>query len=143
MAKQRIDVHTHLIPPFWAEELKSHGGDPSGWGAPNWSPEQLLKFMDDEEIVVSVLSLTAPGIEGWEGAARIDIARRVNDYGAHLMDQRPDRFGYFTTLALPDVDAALSENEHEVGDCWASSPGTWIAPLFSGSPTCSLPSSSP
>ena len=23
MAKQRIDVHTHLIPPFWAEELKS------------------------------------------------------------------------------------------------------------------------
>ena len=82
MAKQRIDVHTHLIPPFWAEELKSHGGDPSGWGAPDWSPEQLLKFMDDEEIAVSVLSLTAPGIEGWEGDARIDIARRVNDYGA-------------------------------------------------------------
>lgn len=23
MAKQRIDVHTHVIPPFWAEELKS------------------------------------------------------------------------------------------------------------------------
>ena len=114
MAKQRVDVHTHLIPPFWAEELKSHGGDPSGWGAPDWSPEQLLKFMDDEEIAVSVLSLTAPGIEGWEGAARIEIARRVNDYGAHLMNQRPDRFGYFTTLALPDVDAALSEIERSV-----------------------------
>ena len=114
MAKQRIDVHTHLIPPFWAAELKSHGGDPSGWGAPDWSPEQLLKFMDDEEIAVSVLSLTAPGIEGWEGAARIDIARRVNDYGAQLMDQHPDRFGYFTTLALPDVDAALSEIERSL-----------------------------
>ncbi len=114
MAKQRVDVHTHLVPPFWAEELKSHGGDPSGWGAPDWSPEQLLKFMDDEEIAVSVLSLTAPGIEGWEGAARIEIARRVNDYGAHLMNQRPDRFGYFTTLALPDVDAALSEIERSV-----------------------------
>lgn len=114
MAKQRIDVHTHLIPPFWAEELKSHGGDPSGWGAPDWSPEQLLKFMDDEEIAVSVLSLTAPGIEGWEGAARIEIACRVNDYGAQLMDQRPDRFGYFSTLALPDVDAALSEIERSL-----------------------------
>ncbi len=114
MTNQRIDVHTHLIPPFWAEELKSHGGDPSGWGAPEWSPEQLLKFMDDEGIAVSVLSLTAPGIEGWEGAARIEIARRVNDYGAHLMDQRPDRFGYFTTLALPDVDAALSEIERSL-----------------------------
>ncbi len=114
MEKQRIDVHTHLIPPFWAEELKSHGGDPSGWGAPDWSPEQLLKFMDDEEIAVSVLSLTAPGIEGWEGDERTEMARRVNDYGAQLMDQRPDRFGYFTTLALPDVDAALSEIERSL-----------------------------
>ncbi len=114
MAKQRIDVHTHLIPPFWAEELKSHGGDPSGWGAPVWSPEQLLKFMDDEEIAVSVLSLTAPGIEGWEGDERTDMARRVNDYGAELMAQRPERFGYFSTLALPDVDAALSEIERSL-----------------------------
>jgi hypothetical protein len=23
----RIDVHHHLIPPFWAEALPSHGGD--------------------------------------------------------------------------------------------------------------------
>ena len=114
MAKQRIDVHTHLIPPFWAEELKSHGGDPSGWGAPEWSPEQLLKFMDDEEIAVSVVSLTSPGIEGWTGDPRIDMARRVNDYGAQLMEQRPDRFGYFSTLALPDVDAALSEIERSL-----------------------------
>ncbi len=109
MGKQRIDVHTHLIPPFWAEELKSHGGDPSGWGSPEWSPDQLLRFMDDEEIAMSVLSLTAPGVEGWEGDARIDITRRVNDYGAQLMEQRPERFGYFSTLALPDVDAALAE----------------------------------
>ena len=70
--------------------------------------------MDDEEIAVSLLSLTAPGIEGWEGDARIDIARRVNEYGALLMDQRPDRFGYFSTLALPDVDAALSEIERSL-----------------------------
>ena len=30
MSKSRVDIHTHLVPPFWAEELKSHGGDPSG-----------------------------------------------------------------------------------------------------------------
>ena len=100
--------------PSGAEELKSHGGDPSGWGAPEWSPGQLLKFMDDEEIAVSVLSLTAPGIEGWEGHERIDLARRVNDYGAELVEERPDRFGYFSTLALPDVDAGLSEIERSL-----------------------------
>jgi 6-methylsalicylate decarboxylase len=105
----RIDVHTHLIPPFWAEELRSHGGDPSGWGSPKWSPEAALRFMDEEGIRVSVLSLTAPGIEGWSGNERIDMARRVNDYGAALVQKHPDRFGYFATLPLPDVDASLAE----------------------------------
>ena len=76
MSADRIDVHTHLVPPFWAEALPDHGGDPSGWDAPDWSPEQLLEFMDEEEVAVSMLSLTAPGIEGWHGHERIDMARR-------------------------------------------------------------------
>ena len=65
--------------------------------------------MDEEEIAVSMLSLTAPGIEGWRGPDRIDMARRVNDYGAGLVSSHPDRFGYLATLALPDVDAGLAE----------------------------------
>ncbi len=109
MSPNRIDVHTHLVPPFWARELIDHGGDPSGWGAPKWSPEQLLGFMDEEEIAVSMLSLTAPGIEGWRGVDRIEMARRVNDYGVGLVHGDPTRFGYLATLALPDVDAGLSE----------------------------------
>ncbi len=109
MNKNRIDVHTHLIPPFWAEELKTHGGDPSGWGSPEWSPEALLGFMDEEGIAVSMLSLTAPGVEGWKGADRINMACRVNDYGAGLVREIPTRFGYLATLPLPDVDAALAE----------------------------------
>ena len=109
MSHNRIDVHTHLVPPFWATDLPEHGSDPSGWGAPEWSPEQLLSFMDEEGVAVSMLSLTAPGIEGWKGADRINIARRVNDYGAELVSRHRDRFGYFATLALPDVGAGLRE----------------------------------
>jgi len=109
MSSTRIDVHTHLIPPCWADALPAHGGDPSGWGAPKWSPEQLLAFMDDQPIATSVLSLTAPGIEGWRGAERIGIARQVYDYGAGLVHENPGRFGYLATLALPDVDAGLAE----------------------------------
>jgi 6-methylsalicylate decarboxylase len=109
MVTRRIDVHTHLVPPFWESELKTHGGDPSGWGSPAWSPESALRFMDEEEIALSVLSLTAPGVDGWKGDDRLDITRRVNDYGAALVQRHPDRFGYFATLALPDVDAALGE----------------------------------
>ena len=109
MSANRIDVHTHLVPPFWAKDLPLHGGDPSGWGAPDWSPDQLIAFMDDEGIAVSMLSLTAPGIEGWKGAGRVAIARQVNDYGAELVTRHPDRLGYLATLALPDVDAGLAE----------------------------------
>jgi len=65
--------------------------------------------MDSLEIATGVLSLTAPSIEGWAGNERADMARRVNDYGAGLVQRRPDRFGFFATLALPDVDAALTE----------------------------------
>jgi len=109
MNAERIDVHTHLIPPFWAEDLKNHGGDPSGWALPEWSPDFLLRFMDEEGIRVSVLSLTAPGIEGWSGNERVKMARRVNDYGAELVQKHPDRFGYFATLPLPDVPASRAE----------------------------------
>ncbi len=109
MNSDRVDIHTHLAPPFWADALSSHGGDPSGWAAPEWSPEKLLDFMGEERIAISMLSLTAPGIEGWRGDDRVDIARRVNDYGAGLVADRPDRFGYLASLALPDVDAGLAE----------------------------------
>lgn len=109
MPRDRIDVHTHLIPPFWAEELMAHGGDPSGWGAPDWSPDTLIEFMDSVEVAVSILSLTAPGIEGWHGADRVDIARRINDYGTALVRGNPARFGYVATLPMPDVAASLAE----------------------------------
>lgn len=65
--------------------------------------------MEEEEIAVSMLSLTAPGVGGWKGAGRVDMVRRVNDYGANLMRDNPKRFGYLATLPLPDVDAALAE----------------------------------
>ena len=116
MPYDRIDVHTHLIPPFWAEALKDHGGDPSGWGSPEWSPETLLRFMDANGIAVSMLSLTAPGIEGWHGPERADMARRVNDYGAKLVEQNPSRFGYLATLPMPDVATTLTELRRCVSD---------------------------
>jgi hypothetical protein len=83
--------------------------DPSGWDSPLWSPEGAISYMDSLEIATGVLSLTAPSIEDWAGKERADMARRVNDYGAELVQRRPDRFGFFATPALPDVDAALTE----------------------------------
>jgi 6-methylsalicylate decarboxylase len=108
----RIDVHHHLVPPFWAETLSGHGGDPSGWHSPAWSVDSSLAFMDAQRIATAVLSLTAPGVTGWEAAARRAMARRVNEFGADLVARWPDRFGSFATLPLPDLEGALRELDY-------------------------------
>lgn len=110
--RNRIDVHQHVVPPFWADALPAHGGDPSGWGSPTWSPESAIAFMDSLEIQTGVLSLTAPGVQGWNGQAKCDMARQVNEYVAGLVAKWPTRFGNFATLPLPDVDGTLAEIDH-------------------------------
>ncbi len=115
----RIDVHQHIVPPFWAEALPLHGGDPSGWKSPEWSPASAIRFMDDLQIGCGILSLTAPGLSGWQGAARSEMARRINDYAAEIVHGNPQRFGNFVTLPLPDIDAALRELDYALNDLHA------------------------
>lgn len=54
----RIDVHQHVVPPFWAKELPTHGGDPSGTVVPNGRARSAIDFMDSQEIATGILSLT-------------------------------------------------------------------------------------
>lgn len=110
--RNRIDVHQHIVPPFWAEALPTHGGDPSGWNCPGWSAQGALAFMDSLEIATGVLSLTAPGVKGWSGQEKRDLARKVNEYTADLVARHPARFGNFATLPLPDVEGSLAEIGH-------------------------------
>jgi aminocarboxymuconate-semialdehyde decarboxylase len=112
MKLHRIDVHQHVVPPFYANELPSHGGDPSGTVTPDWSPERALEFMDSQAIQVGVLSLTAPSVTGWYKSQRRDMARRINDYTAGLVAKWPARFGHFATLPLPDMPGALTELDY-------------------------------
>ncbi len=108
MTSRRIDVHTHMIPPFWAEALAAKIGKPM-WGTPDWSLDAALGVMDRLETQWAMISLAAPSVIGWEGDERIEMARKVNDYGVGLLKQRPDRLGYFATVPLPDVKGALVE----------------------------------
>jgi aminocarboxymuconate-semialdehyde decarboxylase len=113
----RIDVHQHVVPPFWVEGIPSNGGDPSGARKgdaansvlPKWTPEGAIALMDSLEIATGILSLTAPGIVGWAEKERPVMARRVNEYTADLVTKNPTRFGNFATLPLPDVEQSLIE----------------------------------
>ncbi len=108
----RIDVHQHVVPPFYAKALSTHGGDPSGTVVPKWTPNSAIGFMDSQEIATGILSLTAPSVVRWHKRERREMARRVNEYTAELVTKRPDRFGNFATLPLPDVDGALLELDY-------------------------------
>ncbi|WP_428390878.1 amidohydrolase family protein [Lichenicoccus sp.] len=103
---QRIDVHQHVLPPFWVEALRQRK---SVHRPPAWSPEAALSFMDSRRIGKGFLSLTAPGVEAWAPDDRRTIARDVNEYTAGLARRWPDRFGHFATLPLPDIEGALIE----------------------------------
>jgi 6-methylsalicylate decarboxylase len=105
----RIDVHQHLMPPFYAKALAANGGDPSNSSMPKWSPELALDFMDAHDIATGILSLSSPSVLGWEAAERRQMARRVNEYVADLVAKRPERFGNFATVPLPDVEGTLEE----------------------------------
>jgi 6-methylsalicylate decarboxylase len=111
----RIDVHQHVVPAFYAEALASHGGDPSGSVTPDWSPGRAIAFMDSQQIATGILSVSTPSVVGWAQDERRQMARRINEYTADLVAQRPDRFGSFATLPLPDIDGALAEAEYALG----------------------------
>jgi aminocarboxymuconate-semialdehyde decarboxylase len=86
--------------------------------------------MDFQEIATGILSLTAPGVVGWDSSGRREMARRVNEYTAGLVAKRPDRFGHFATLPLPDIDGALLELEHALATLQAD--GVILLANYSG-----------
>jgi aminocarboxymuconate-semialdehyde decarboxylase len=65
--------------------------------------------MDDAGIDVAVVSLSTPGVHTGDSAKARALARRCNEFSSELVHAKPDRFGGFACLPLPDVDASLEE----------------------------------
>ncbi len=108
-SRTKIDIHQHVVPPFWADYLREH---PSPHRLPQWSPDEALASMDRQGIAKAYLSLSVPGVLAWPAGERAEVARQVNGYTADLVAQHPARFGNLATLPLPDVDAAIAEAEY-------------------------------
>jgi 6-methylsalicylate decarboxylase len=108
-APHRIDVHQRVVPPFWAKALLDHGGDPSGplFGDPSHTVLPQRWFEHAIGLIDSRDRHRNPVAD-----ERRDMARRVNENTSYLAIKRPDRFGNFATLPLPDIDGALRELEH-------------------------------
>ncbi|KAI8679143.1 Amidohydro-rel domain-containing protein [Fusarium keratoplasticum] len=110
---ERIDTHSHFVPPFWRAESVKHGyGMPDGMpGIPPWTEEAHLEMMRKANITKSVVSITSPGthlVPGDDALAR-NITRRCNEFAADLKRRHPDKFGFWASLPLPDVEGSLAE----------------------------------
>jgi len=115
----RIDTHQHLIPPFYRKLLDDRGLTAGGWPTPAWDEQAAIAMMDRESIVTGVLSLSAPGVHLGDDAEGRTLARQVNEYHANLVKSRPDRFGQFACLPLPDVDGAVAEARYALDELHA------------------------
>src|SRR6266481_4066626 len=100
MKPNRFDVHAHYMPPGTVPRA-APGMNFVSSPMPTWSPEFALDFMDRHDIATQLLSLPS--------TLSKDEAHSINQYGATLVKQRPERFGLLASLPMDDVEAALSE----------------------------------
>ncbi len=117
----RIDTHHHMVPPDYRKSLREAGIDAAGGRAmPDWSPEGSLQTMAELDVATAILSVSAPGTTFLPTAAdAAALARDLNDYGAGVVADRPDQFGFFAILPMPHVDESVAEVERALGDLHA------------------------
>jgi 6-methylsalicylate decarboxylase len=103
----RIDIHHHFGPPPWVAEVK---GRPLLQPAnTTWTPTKSIEDMDKGSVAAAVISITNPGLWFGDKTVTTRLARSCNEYAAKLVQDHPNRFGFFAAMPLPDVDATLKE----------------------------------
>lgn len=104
-----VDTHHHLISPTFAAKKGSTLRAGSGsFTDLSWTPEKSLKAMNDAGVTRAILSLASGTWFGDVSEAR-SLAREVNEFAAGVVSKHPERFGFFATIPLPDVEGSLAE----------------------------------
>jgi predicted TIM-barrel fold metal-dependent hydrolase len=113
---RRIDVHHHIIPPFYREVVQAAGlGPQRRAGYPPYSPELAVEVMDRNEIEVGLTSVAQPGVQFAEAAQAKALARRLNEHASELATKWPKRFGAFATVPMRDIGDAVAEVDYSLG----------------------------
>jgi predicted TIM-barrel fold metal-dependent hydrolase len=68
--------------------------------------------MDSHGVRTGILSLSTPGVFCGDAPLARRWAREINEYTAQLVARRPERFGFFATLTMPDVEGSIAEAEY-------------------------------
>ncbi|MCX7311887.1 MAG: amidohydrolase family protein [Hyphomicrobiales bacterium] len=107
-----IDVHHHIVPPAYAERVGPRLASRNKANAAQvmrWTTAGSIEAMDRAGIDVSITSISTPGVWFGDVALAKRLARDSNEFAAGMERDYPGRFGFFATLPMPDIDAALEE----------------------------------
>ena len=104
-----VDLHHHVIPDFYWEASNEDGNAAGGITPPRWSLEGAIAYLDEAHIDAAVPSISTPGVHFGDDAAARSLASKVNEYLAEIKRDRPDRFGAFAILPLPDIEGSLEQ----------------------------------
>jgi 6-methylsalicylate decarboxylase len=107
-----VDLHHHVIPDFYWDASNEDGNAAGGINPPPWSLDGAIAYLDEAGIDVAVASISTPGVHFGDDAAARKLARQVTEYLADVKRNRPDRFGGFAILPLPDIEGALEQVEY-------------------------------
>lgn len=110
----RVDVHAHFLPEPYRKAMAEAGIRQTDGGVPvpGWSVEAHLAMMEQHHIATSILSISSPGMQFVPSDRRVGLARAVNEEGAALRHAHPGKFGFFASLPVTDMAAALVELDH-------------------------------
>ncbi|MFC1862696.1 amidohydrolase family protein [Thermodesulfobacteriota bacterium] len=78
--------------------------------------EGRIKEMDEAGIDMQVLSLSFPGVELFDAADGVDIAKKVNNNISEIINRYPERFAGFAALAAQAPEEASGELERAVNE---------------------------
>ena len=114
----RIDTHHHLIPPDYRKAVQKAGLESSsGRALPDWSLDVTLQAMAELDVGTAILSVSTPGTSFLpDPADSAALARDLNDYTSGLIGAQPERLGFFATVPMPHIDAAVAETVRALDD---------------------------
>jgi 6-methylsalicylate decarboxylase len=108
-----IDVHCHYVPESYRKALTDAGLVRSDiFPLAPWEMEKHVEDMDFMNIGAAVMGVSSPDVHWGDSGKAKAIARDANEVAAEAVQAHPDRFGFWASLPVPDVDASLEEIEY-------------------------------
>jgi len=110
MFNNKIDMHSHFLPPSYMEYLKKYEEKrPDNFDTPSWSEKAHIKQMDALGVAFSFISISTPNLSNASDEIEKAYARRINEEGAAFVAKYPDRVALMAELPLPNIENALDE----------------------------------